>query len=387
MSGIIAEYDPLHTGHAWHIAQTRKSYPNEPVVVVMSCCFTQRGAPALFSPHARAEMALRAGADIVLGLPVSFSVCNAERFALGGVSILSAAGLVKSLSFGTEPGNEDIILPAAQLLESPDASFLRMLRDGLDRGLSFAHAQGDALAAYFKLPRDVFSAPNTVLGICYARANLRLHTNFDLLAVPRYGGYHAESLPDESSDEFPSAAAVRSAFLRDGLSAVTHFVPSTTYDILSSEQAKGCIHTPDALDDLLRWTLRTKYCFSHLPDLSEGIENRLPLGADCITRNDMVQAIRAKRYPYARINRLLTHVLLDTHAQDLSDLPSYAYLLGFRRKSASFLHNVKSFPLLPRLTPQASLPDQLLDARAWDLWALGAHQPFGQLYRCKPVIF
>ncbi len=386
MSGIIAEYDPLHTGHAWHIAQTRKLYPNEPIVAVMSCCFTQRGAPALFSPHARAEMALRAGADIVLGMPVSFSVCNAERFALGGVSILSAIGLVKSLSFGVEPGNEDVILPAAQLLESPDAAFLRILRDGLDRGLSFAHAQGDALAGYFKLSQEVFSAPNTVLGICYARANLRLHANLDLLTVPRHGGYHAESLPEESSDDFPSAAAVRSAFLRNGPSAVKHFVPSAVYDILASEQIDGRIHTPDALNDLLRWTLRTKCCFSHLPDLSEGIENRLSLGANCLTRDNMVQAIRAKRYPYARINRLLTHALLDTHAQDLSDLPKYAYLLGFRRESSAFLHSVKDFPLLPRLTPQASLPDQLLDARAWDLWALGARQPFGQLYRCKPVI-
>ncbi len=386
MSGIIAEYDPLHTGHAWHIAQTRKLYPNEPIVAVMSCCFTQRGAPALFSPHARAEMALRAGADIVLGMPVSFSVCNAERFALGGVSILSAIGLVKSLSFGVEPGNEDVILPAAQLLESPDAAFLRILRDGLDRGLSFAHAQGDALAGYFKLSQEVFSAPNTVLGICYARANLRLHANLDLLAVPRHGGYHAESLPEESSDDFPSAAAVRSAFLRNGPSAVKHFVPSAVYDILASEKIDGRIHTPDALNDLLRWTLRTKCCFSHLPDLSEGIENRLSLGANCLTRDNMVQAIRAKRYPYARINRLLTHALLDTHAQDLSDLPKYAYLLGFRRESSAFLHSVKDFPLLPRLTPQASLPDQLLDARAWDLWALGARQPFGQLYRCKPVI-
>ena len=86
MAGIIAEYDPLHNGHAWHIAQARAASGDEPTVVVMSCCFTQRGMPALLSPHARAEMALRAGADIVLGLPVSFSVCEAARFALGGVS-------------------------------------------------------------------------------------------------------------------------------------------------------------------------------------------------------------------------------------------------------------------------------------------------------------
>ena len=140
------------------------------------------------------------------------------------------------------------------------------------------------------------------------------------------------------------------------------------------------------LDALLRWTLRSGHDFSHLPGLSEGLENRLPLGADALTREGMVQAIRSKRYPYARVNRLLTHTLLDTHAQALSPLPQYACLLGFKRECSSLLRSAKSLSLLPRLKPQDQLPEQLLDARAWDLWALGAGQPFGALYRCQPVI-
>ena len=116
------------------------------------------------------------------------------------------------------------------------------------------------------------------------------------------------------------------------------------------------------------------------------LENRLPLGADALTREGMVQAIRSKRYPYARVNRLLTHALLDTHAQALSPLPQYACLLGFKRECSSLLRSAKSLSLLPRLKPQDQLPEQLLDARAWDLWALGAGQPFGALYRCQPVI-
>ena len=103
-------------------------------------------------------------------------------------------------------------------------------------------------------------------------------------------------------------------------------------------------------------------------------------------REGMVQSIRSKRYPYARVNRLLTHALLDTHAQALSPLPQYACLLGFKRECSSLLRSAKNLPLLPRLKPQDRLPEQLLDARAWDLWALGAGQPFGALYRCQPVI-
>ncbi len=386
MAGIIAEYDPLHNGHAWHIAQARAASGDEPTVVVMSCCFTQRGMPALLSPHARAEMALRAGADIVLGLPVSFSVCEAERFALGGVSILARTGLVHSLSFGVEPGNEDCILPAAQLLETPDSTFQAALRKGLDQGLPFPRAQGEALAARLGLPPDCLAAPNTVLAICYARANLRLNAGLALHPIPRRGAYHADTLPDESETALPSATAVRAAILQHAWPSVRRAMPEVAYAILQGEIAQNRLHRPDALDALLRWTLRCGNDFSHLPGLSEGLENRLPLGADALTREGMVQAIRSKRYPYARVNRLLTHALLDTHAQALSPLPQYACLLGFKRECSSLLRSAKSLSLLPRLKPQDQLPEQLLDARAWDLWALGAGQPFGALYRCQPVI-
>ena len=100
----------------------------------------------------------------------------------------------------------------------------------------------------------------------------------------------------------------------------------------------------------------------------------------------MVQAIRSKRYPYARINRLLTHALLDTRAHELPALPQYAYLLGFKQQYSALLRKAEGLALLPRLRPQDRLPEQLLDARAWDLWALGAGQPFGALYRGQPVI-
>ena len=331
-------------------------------------------------------MALRAGADIVLGLPVSFSVCEAERFALGGVSILARTGLVHSLSFGVEPGNEDCILPAAQLLETPDSAFQAALRKGLDQGLPFPRAQGEALAVRLGLPPDCLAAPNTVLAICYARANLRLNAGLALHPIPRRGAYHADTLPDESETALPSATAVRAAILQHAWPSVRRAMPEAAYVILQGEIAQNRLHRPDALDALLRWTLRSGHDFLHLPGLSEGLENRLPLGADALTREGMVQSIRSKRYPYARVNRLLTHALLDTHAQALSPLPQYACLLGFKRERSSLLRSAKNLPLLPRLKPQDRLPEQLLDARAWDLWALGAGQPFGALYRCQPVI-
>ena len=100
--GVIAEYDPFHKGHERHLRSAREKTGADFIVCVMSGSFTQRGMPALLPPHARADMALRCGADVVLQLPYAFSVREAEYFALGGAAILNALGCVTHLSFGSE---------------------------------------------------------------------------------------------------------------------------------------------------------------------------------------------------------------------------------------------------------------------------------------------
>ena len=143
--GIIAEYDPFHNGHAWQLREARRLTQADHMICVISGSFTQRGMPALLAPHQRAQMALDAGADLVLQMPYSFSVCNAERFALGGVYILKQLG-VEALCFGVEQDSIPIIENAAALLESPSDIFKKQLRQALDAGDSFPKAQGQALS-------------------------------------------------------------------------------------------------------------------------------------------------------------------------------------------------------------------------------------------------
>lgn len=383
--GIIAEYDPLHNGHAWQMAEARRRSGAERLICAISCFFTQRGMPALFSPHCRAEMALVSGADVVLGLPYSFSVCDAERFALGGVSILKRAG-ADTLSFGIEPGGEAVYLRAATLLEAPTPDFSHLLRQKLDDGLSYPRAQGEALAAVLSCPPITLAQPNTLLAICYARANLRLKAELTLLPVPRVGAYHAKELPDECG--MPSATAVRRALLNEQWHAVQKSIPAAAYRILRHAYTENAVHFPQALDPLLRWEIRTAAPPFRLPDLSEGLENRFCRASDCLTRDEMIQAIRSKRYPYARVSRLLTHLLMHTDARMLSPIPGYAYILGFRRDASGLLRAAqdRGLSLCPSLARKDAAPERLLDARAADLWSLGARQPFGLLYRAKPVI-
>ena len=382
--GIIAEYDPLHSGHAWQLGEAARLSGADKVVCVLSGCFTQRGMPALLRARDRAEMALRAGADLVLQMPYSYSVAHAERFALGGVRILRQAG-VNALSFGVEPEGLPWFEAAANLLEQPTDAFQARLRALLAQGLPFPQAQGTALAEALSCPPEALSLPNTVLAICYARMNRRLKAGMRLFPVPRSGSYHDAALPEGHT--LPSASAVRAAILAGAWDRVEESMPPAAYAVLKKVMTENRWHAPEALTPLLRWTLRQEKDFSRLPDVSEGLENRLAAARNESTREAMIQAVKTRRYPYARISRLLTHALTGTDAARLSKQPEYAYVLGFRGDASRLLNSAEEgFRFLSKAAPHPDSYDAALDIAADDLWNLGAGQPFGAIFREKPII-
>ena len=372
--GVICEYDPFHRGHARQFALIRERLPDAAIVCVMSGCFTQRGAAALFAPHSRARQALEAGADVVLELPCAFSVREAENFALGGVGLLQQLGFVTHLSFGCE----DEIAPleqAATLLEHPTADFQQVLKTALAAGRPFAAAQGLALEACMGAEAASIAKPNNTLAVCYLRALLRLCSSIQPLPVHREGSYHASTL-DEG---WPSASAVRNAFLAGNLSAA---------EAACGYSLQGIPYcAPNALELVLLDRLRgmSSDALRALPGCSEGLENRLYTAARmAVDRESLLAALKTKRYPYARLSRMTTHALLGateaTFARE--PLPSCTRLLGFRRSSETLLSGLRQ----SKLTVSAKATQlSALDQRACDLWALGAGLPAGWVQR-QPVV-
>ena len=107
-AGIVAEYNPFHTGHAYQIARTRGLLGADcAVVAVMSGNWVQRGACAAADKWTRAGWALAGGADLVLELPTVWAASSAESFATGAVALLRACGVVDVLSFRL-PGQRGI---------------------------------------------------------------------------------------------------------------------------------------------------------------------------------------------------------------------------------------------------------------------------------------
>lgn len=379
--GIICEYDPFHRGHRRQFDLIRAQLPGARIVCAMSGPFTQRGMPALHSPADRARAALEAGADLVLELPCAFAVRDAEHFALGGVSLLTRLGFVTHLSFGAED-RLDALMPAVTLLDSPTPAFQEALRGALDRGASFAAAQGEALSTCL----DVHGAapwekPNNILALCYLRALRRLQSPLLPLPVRREGDYHAPSLEGQ---RWPSATAVRAAFLDGDLAAAR---AACGYDLPAAPVCR-----PEALDRVLLYKLRAQNAeaLARLPDCTEGLENRLKTcAARAATREELLSLLKTRRYAYTRLSRLCCHALLDVTAGLLAahPLPTYARLLGLRRGALNGELRQSALPL-PARAAELDPADPLaaLDLRAYDLWALGAGLAQGMLQRQKVCV-
>ncbi len=378
--GIIAEYDPFHRGHLHQLDAARRLSGADYAVCVLSTAFLQRGVPALFATRDRARMALENGADAVFALPVSFSPMEAERFALGGVSLLHALHTVTHLSFGCETDDASLLNAAADCLQTEPPEYKVLLKAGLSEGLSHADAQGRALAACTGLSEGLIKSPNNVLAVCYLRALRALGSGITPVPVRRLGDYHGRTHAG-----FPSASVLRERFLKGGADAVRGDVPEKTMDILKS--AVFC--PPDALDEAMLYRLSEMdaEALCTLPSVSEGLENRfLRCLNDAVSREALLAAVKTRRYPYARLSRVLAHALLHLEKAQLPPCAPYARILGFRKTALPFLHECAKKSGIPLIAKPADSREALrADAYAERVWALGAQTPC-RFYRESPVI-
>lgn len=302
VAGVIAEFNPLHNGHA-HLLSQAKQFAGDGVVVVMSGNFTQRADLALLSSRWRTKMALSSGADLVLELPLPFAVGSAGFFARGGVETLASLGLVDTLVFGSECGDTDLLLQTADTLLSSETD--RATQAFMRQGLSFPSARERAVRACFSdAIADVLKAPNNVLGVEYILASKKLGAPLAFYSVPRVGTAHDAQTPQ---DDFASASFLRTQ-IKKGFS-VDRYVPASALELLREATEKGeCPADFQKLETAVLAFLRkaSPADFAGVPDVSEGIENRI---LDAVRAADSLQAVfdnaKTKRYTHARIRRIV----------------------------------------------------------------------------------
>ncbi len=374
--GIIAEYDPFHLGHAKQFAQIKERLNPDYIVCVISCAFGQRGDVHLFSSHARAQMAVEAGCDLVLGLPYSFGTAPAERFALGGVDALNRLGVVTHLCFGVEESSLPL-LPKLTNTSFNQAAF----KAAMDEGLSYAEAQSLALAQSVDINTPHLNLPNLNLALAYYKAAKELDAKLVLEAFPRRGNYHSTT-----EQVFPSASFVRHALVHGNWSAVKKSVPHSSYEIIKEQWQRGYYCLDSSLDTTLFHRLLTMDLtqLRNLAEVSEGIEHRLhKCMMDATSRKDLVLKIKTKRYPYTRLNRIISHALVGLNQQDCPKQIPYVRLLGMSKRAPKLLRLIKktssNLPIIVKVS-KCTHPLFTLEKQAEGLWLLGAKQPLKHIY-------
>lgn len=385
-AGIIAEYNPFHNGHLYHLQQTKEK-TNLPVIVIMSGSIMQRGEPALLDKWTRARLAVDNGADLVIELPAAFSLRSAQYFASGAVALLQACGCVSTLSCGTENPATDFTALASALTSTKCS---KLLQEKLQQGLSYAAASEQSLQELTG-KKIQLNTPNDILALEYSKALLK--TAIKPFFIQRQ---HADYNDTAISGNIASATAIRQALLAGKTASIAQAVPADVNQKLISLPYNFAL-SRQMLWLLISYRLRilTSQQIALSCQCSEGLENVLKRAESCTSLAEAVAECSGKRYPASRIRRLLLQLLLHHSAEDFAQAePAYLRILAFNEQGRSLLKDIKKNSSLPLLTKLGRNPfrnqskaftQQLeLDIAASDLLALLQQRPSGSDFLTSP---
>ena len=385
--GLIAEYNPFHNGHLYHIEEAKRVTGADAAVVVMSGDYVQRGTPAIMPKRLRAEMALRCGAGAVFELPVCYAAGSAEYFAMGAVSLLDKLGVVDSICFGSECDDLEAMSQAADIFLKEPEEYQALLRSSLKEGNPFPAARQEALASYTGSTdiARILAEPNNILGIEYLKALKKLGSSITPYTILRRGaGYHDRNL----SGEFSSASAIRSLLAHSGASLRTEETGSafdnTPFSaILSELEDQVPVSCLELLSDhhhvrypvyqndfslLLKYKLLNKSPKSLMRymDVSEELANRICARLDDFFNfKQFTELLKTREMTRTRISRALLHIMLGIKKANVQEYIGggyhfYARPLGVRKDQSRILSEISGkspLPLLARLSGDGQLTE------------------------------
>ncbi len=359
-AGIIAEYNPFHEGHRYHIEETRRMTGADYIIIVMSGDFVQRGEPAIVDKYLRAEMALEGGADLVIEMPALYATGSAEFFATAGVGIMDSLGCVDYLSFGSEWASVEDLSDLSDLLITEPEEYKSALKKGLESGMNFPQAREEAVFAC--LPRDkwreMLRSPNHILAIEYMKALKRRGSSITPLVVRRKGSGYLSEEWNREEEAYPSATALRAVLRRGGDREILKKGCPACADLL-----KECMDTGETAD----WTDLMPY-LDYMILMNERVLGKyfgmdydlfhriLRLHKPGMSFEETVSLIHSKNYTDAALRRILLHIVLNMEEypfmREASSIPlPYARVLGFRRDAGKMIRQIRekgSIPLLQR---------------------------------------
>lgn len=345
--GIIAEYNPFHNGHMYHLQKAKEQSGAQYCICVMSGNFVQRGNTSIVNKWKKAEMALLNGVDLVIELPTIYSVASAEGFSLGAIKLLNNLKIVDAISFGTETSDFAALNNISSIVNEEPMKYKSILNSELKKGLSFPKARENALMLYLndnKRYDNILNTPNNILAIEYLKALKKIKSTIQPIPIKREKVYYNDNV---IVDEFASATAIRKLLKNEEFSEIRKVVPKSTYQILKKETELGNVvldlsrYEKEIIYNLRRMTVSE---IAELPDVNEGLEHSLKNAANY--SNDItnfINIVKTKRYTVTRIQRILICALLGITKRDVGmakKAEPYIRVLGFNEKGKELISRI-----------------------------------------------
>ncbi len=298
--GVIAEYNPFHHGHSYHLQESIKQAETDYTVAVISGNFVQRGNPSVINKWQKTKMALQSGIDLVIELPTIYSVSSAENFAHGAVQILESLKIVNTLSFGTETDDLAGLNNIANLLTNEPKEYTTILHEELKKGNSFPKARQTAVLKILNDNRrytGLLTSPNNILAIEYLKAIKSMRSTINPILVRREKVYYND---EAVVDDFASATAIRRLIALGQYDDIRRVMPRANYNLLIDEIQRGnyvldlCQYEKEIIYNLRKMTAKE---IANLPDVSEGLENVIKNAAGlCNNLSELINMVKSKRY-------------------------------------------------------------------------------------------
>lgn len=345
--GIIAEYNPFHNGHLHHLQNSLKLTNADYTIAIITGNFTQRGSTSLIDKWSKAEIALKNGIDLVIELPLLYSISSAENFAEGAIKILSSLNVVDYLSFGAETDDIATLNVIADTLYREPKEYKNILSHELSKGLSYPKARENALLMYLQDIRrftNVLSTPNNILGIEYLKALKKFKIPIMPVAIKRFDvGYNDTTY----TENIASATAIRNIVKNNSLDILKKVVPENSFSTILENIKIGHV-LPDlsTFEKQIIYNLRSMSIeeIANLPDVSEGLEYAIKNAANsCNSIVEFLSIIKSKRYTSTRLQRILLYSLLNITKKDMQisrkTIP-YIRVLGFNERGRYIISEV-----------------------------------------------
>ena len=391
--GFITEYNPFHNGHLYHLEKSKEISNSDFSISVMSGSFVQRGEPSLIDKWTKARMAIDNGVDLVIELPVIYSLQSAELFAYGGVKLLDSLGVVDYIAFGSEAGTLDDLNLISDILIAEPPEFKNSLKTHLNSGSSYSVARSKAIDEYIEHnnlkvnnpPKSLLKSSNNILAIEYIKALKKLNSHIKAVTFKRIiNDYKNVDLTGNIS----SATAIRNIILNDDISKIKNDLSSKSLEhLLNYKKKYGAYNKLENYSQILMYLLRTtnKNNMREIMDVETGLENRLK--EHSYKYNDIksvIDYVTTKRYPRTRIQRILMQLLLGLNKKTFLELnahyPSYIRILGANEKGIYLIKKIKersSLPIINKFSDYNKYKNTILnrtiefDKKATDLFFMG----------------